>query len=82
MIETPGMLCCLLYDDGCVNSMQSRIGSDIIMQLDDVVSSVSDDAERFAEANERTLRWLDRCIKVGQLMHPGDISVALHRILS
>lgn len=43
---------------------KNRIGSDIMMQLDDVVSSVSTDQARFAEANDRTLRWLDRCIKV------------------
>lgn len=32
------------------------------MQLDDVVSSVSDDYDRFKEATERSVRWLDRCI--------------------
>ena len=32
------------------------------MQLDDVVSSVSDDIERFKEATSRSIRWLDRCI--------------------
>ena len=42
---------------------QNRIGSDIMMQLDDVVSSVNQDQARFKEANERTIRWLDRCIK-------------------
>ncbi|KAJ0406007.1 hypothetical protein ATCC90586_001353 [Pythium insidiosum] len=41
---------------------QNRIGSDIMMALDDVVSSVSDDPERFAEATDRTVRWLDRCM--------------------
>lgn len=41
---------------------QNRIGSDIIMQLDDVVSSTSNDEGRFEEASLRTLRWLDRCI--------------------
>jgi tRNA-guanine transglycosylase len=41
---------------------QNRIGADIIMQLDDVVSSVADDAARFEEATERSVRWLDRCI--------------------
>lgn len=44
--------------------MQNRIGSDIMMQLDDVVSSVADDDARFAEAMDRSVRWLDRCIKV------------------
>lgn len=33
------------------------------MQLDDVVSSVAaPDSARFAEAAERSIRWLDRCI--------------------
>ncbi|RLN70070.1 hypothetical protein BBJ28_00010911 [Nothophytophthora sp. Chile5] len=41
---------------------QNRIGADIIMALDDVVSSLSDDDERFREACARTVRWLDRCI--------------------
>jgi len=40
---------------------QNNIGSDIIMALDDVVSSVTDDDERFKIATYRTLRWLDRC---------------------
>ncbi|CEG37798.1 queuine trna-ribosyltransferase [Plasmopara halstedii] len=42
---------------------QNRIGADIIMALDDVVSSVEDDENRFHEACDRTVRWLDRCIK-------------------
>lgn len=40
---------------------QNEIGSDIIMALDDVVSSVTVDDTRFREATYRTLRWLDRC---------------------
>lgn len=40
---------------------QNRIGADIIMALDDVVSSVSPDRARFEEATDRTVRWLDRC---------------------
>mmetsp|Transcript_7089 Transcript_7089/g.10805 ORF Transcript_7089/g.10805 Transcript_7089/m.10805 type:complete len:547 (+) Transcript_7089:144-1784(+) len=40
---------------------QNNIGSDIMMALDDVVSSVADDDERFKIATYRTLRWLDRC---------------------
>lgn len=42
---------------------QNRIGADIIMALDDVVSSVTDDGERFQEATARTVRWLDRCME-------------------
>jgi queuine tRNA-ribosyltransferase len=41
---------------------QNNIGSDIIMALDDVVSSVTDNHERFEIATYRTLRWLDRCV--------------------
>merc|ERR1719183_1404194 len=33
------------------------------MALDDVVPATCDSHERFAEANERTIRWIDRCIK-------------------
>lgn len=43
-------------------SLQNSIGSDIIMQLDDVVASTSTDYERMKEAMERSVRWLDRCI--------------------
>ena len=42
--------------------VQNKIGSDIMMALDDVVSSVADDRARFEEATQRTLRWIDRCI--------------------
>jgi tRNA-guanine transglycosylase len=42
--------------------LQNQIGSDIMMALDDVVSSASVSAERFEEACHRTLRWIDRCI--------------------
>jgi Queuine tRNA-ribosyltransferase len=41
---------------------QNRIGADIIMQLDDVVSSVGTTPQRFNEAMNRSVRWLDRCI--------------------
>eukprot|EP00753_Platysulcus_tardus_P001170 PLAT1112.1.p1 GENE.PLAT1112.1~~PLAT1112.1.p1 ORF type:complete len:428 (-),score=156.97 PLAT1112.1:326-1564(-) len=43
--------------------LQNQIGSDIMMQLDDVVSSLSTDMERMEEACHRTLRWLDRCVE-------------------
>ena len=42
---------------------QNEIGADIMMQLDDVVSSVNADQDRFYEATHRSVRWLDRCIK-------------------
>lgn len=41
---------------------QNLIGADIIMALDDVVHSCTDDDARFTEATHRTVRWLDRCI--------------------
>ncbi|KAG5518843.1 hypothetical protein PMAC_002373 [Pneumocystis sp. 'macacae'] len=48
-------------------SLQNSIGSDIIMQLDDVVHSLSS-LERVEEAMWRTIRWLDRCIAANK--HP------------
>lgn len=42
---------------------QNDIGADIIMQLDDVISSVSTDDGRFKIATLRTLRWYDRCVE-------------------
>ncbi|KAI0028141.1 tRNA-guanine transglycosylase [Vararia minispora EC-137] len=42
-------------------SIQHAIGADIIMQLDDVVSSLTT-GPRVEEAMERSVRWLDRCI--------------------
>jgi queuine tRNA-ribosyltransferase len=43
-------------------SLQNSIGSDIIMQLDDVIAATSPDATRMEEAMRRSVRWLDRCI--------------------
>mmetsp|Transcript_12899 Transcript_12899/g.12519 ORF Transcript_12899/g.12519 Transcript_12899/m.12519 type:complete len:372 (-) Transcript_12899:98-1213(-) len=42
---------------------QNNIGADIIMALDDVVSSVTVDDDRYRLATHRTLRWLDRCFQ-------------------
>eukprot|EP00040_Diaphanoeca_grandis_P034576 m.214955 g.214955 ORF g.214955 m.214955 type:complete len:403 (+) comp33181_c2_seq4:466-1674(+) len=42
--------------------LQNSIGSDIIMQLDDVVSSLVT-GPRVEEAMHRSIRWLDRSIK-------------------
>jgi queuine tRNA-ribosyltransferase len=42
--------------------IQNDIGADIMMALDDVVSSVCVEDARFEEATHRTLRWIDRCI--------------------
>ena len=43
-------------------SLQNSIGSDIIMQLDDVIQTTSPDLARMTEAMHRSVRWLDRCI--------------------
>ncbi|ORX97085.1 Queuine tRNA-ribosyltransferase [Basidiobolus meristosporus CBS 931.73] len=43
-------------------SLQNSIGADIMMQLDDVVSSLTT-GPRLEEAMHRSIRWLDRCIK-------------------
>lgn len=43
-------------------SLQNSIGSDIIMQLDDVIATTSPDHGRIEEATHRSIRWLDRCI--------------------
>lgn len=43
-------------------SLQNSIGSDIIMQLDDVIATTSPDRARLEEAMYRSIRWLDRCV--------------------
>jgi len=43
--------------------IQNVLGSDIMMALDDVVDAKFPDKERVAVAEERTVRWIDRCIK-------------------
>ena len=42
--------------------IQNAIEADILMQLDDVVSSLTT-GDRVVEAMWRSIRWLDRCIK-------------------
>lgn len=49
---------------------QNQIGADIIMALDDVVSSTLTDKARIVEATHRTLRWIDRCISAHK--RPGS----------
>ena len=46
--------------------LQNSIGSDIIMQLDDVIATTSPDHARIKEAMHRSVRWLDRCIAAHQ----------------
>eukprot|EP01122_Echinamoeba_exundans_P012509 TRINITY_DN5241_c0_g2_i1.p1 TRINITY_DN5241_c0_g2~~TRINITY_DN5241_c0_g2_i1.p1 ORF type:complete len:417 (-),score=53.96 TRINITY_DN5241_c0_g2_i1:3-1217(-) len=45
--------------------LQNVIGADIMMALDDVVSTVTT-GPRVEEAMHRTLRWIDRCIDAHQ----------------
>lgn len=42
--------------------IQHKIGADIIMAFDDVVSLAADKKDRATEAMERTHKWLERCI--------------------
>jgi len=44
--------------------IQHQIGANIIMQLDDVISSTVVDKEKFKQAKDRTVRWYDRCREV------------------
>ncbi|KAF8161118.1 tRNA-guanine(15) transglycosylase-like protein [Crassisporium funariophilum] len=53
-------------------SIQHTIGADIIMQLDDVVSSLTT-GPRVEEAMERSVRWLDRCIAHHQASGQADV---------
>ena len=43
--------------------VQQGLGSNIMMQLDDVVSATANDDARYEEAMNRSIRWLDRCLK-------------------
>ncbi|KAH8080272.1 tRNA-guanine transglycosylase [Cristinia sonorae] len=53
-------------------SIQHTIGADIIMQLDDVVSSLTV-GPRVEEAMWRTIRWLDRCIETHDKSGKKDV---------
>src|SRR5689334_1971288 len=52
--------------------LQNAIGADIIMQLDDVVSTLTT-GPRVEEAMLRTIRWLDRCIAAHRRPHEQNI---------
>ncbi|CAL8469347.1 g8888 [Coccomyxa elongata] len=54
-------------------AIQNMLGADIIMALDDVVSSVNTTPERFEEATHRTTRWIDRCIKAHARTHEQNL---------
>lgn len=53
--------------------IQNAIGADIIMQLDDVVATTSEDNNRIDEAVFRTTRWLDRCLSAHE--RPNEQSI-------
>ncbi|KAG7372891.1 queuine tRNA-ribosyltransferase [Nitzschia inconspicua] len=52
---------------------QNEIGADVIMQLDDVISSVATNEDRFRIATFRTLRWYDRCVQAHQYPHRQNL---------
>jgi len=52
---------------------QNEIGADVIMQLDDVISSVQSDDGRFRLATLRTLRWYDRCVQAHSKPHEQNL---------
>jgi len=52
--------------------IQNIIGADIMMALDDVVSSTIT-GPRVEEAMYRTIRWIDRCIKAHQRPHDQNL---------
>ena len=46
--------------------VQQALGSNIMMQLDDVLPATLQDEKRFREAAQRSVRWLDRCIQANK----------------
>lgn len=62
---------CLLSPEHSIE-IQNAIGADIMMQLDDVVSTLTT-GPRVEEAMERTIRWLDRCIKADKRSNEQSI---------
>lgn len=60
--ETAADTCSRLLTPEHSIDLQNSIGSDIIMQLDDVIATTSPDHTRMEEAMRRSIRWLDRCI--------------------
>lgn len=53
-------------------ALQNQLGADIMMALDDVVSSTVS-GPRVEEAMHRTLRWLDRCIAAHRRPHEQNL---------
>ncbi|XP_033220822.1 queuine tRNA-ribosyltransferase catalytic subunit isoform X2 [Belonocnema kinseyi] len=62
---------CMLTPEHSIE-IQNAIGADIIMQLDDVVSTLTT-GPRVEEAMNRTTRWLDRCLSAHQ--RPDEQSI-------
>ena len=54
-------------------AIQNQLGADIMMALDDVVSSVNVNRERFREATARTTRWIDRCVTAHKRPHEQNL---------
>ncbi|PRP76279.1 hypothetical protein PROFUN_07801 [Planoprotostelium fungivorum] len=52
--------------------IQNCIGADIMMALDDVVSTVTT-GPRVEEAMHRTLRWIDRCVEAHKRPHEQNL---------
>ncbi len=52
--------------------IQNCIGADIMMQLDDVVSSTTT-GPRLEEAMHRTIRWVDRCLSANSRPHEQNL---------
>src|SRR5690348_16289341 len=58
-------------------SLQNSIGSDIMMQLDDVISSLTT-GPRVEEAMWRSIRWLDRCIVANKRPNEQNLFAIIH----
>ncbi|KAJ8688223.1 hypothetical protein QAD02_024018 [Eretmocerus hayati] len=62
---------CMLTPERSIE-IQNSIGADIIMQLDDVVHTLTT-GPRVEEAMQRTTRWLDRCLSAHGKPHEQSI---------
>lgn len=56
----------MLLTPEMATQMQHKIGSNIMMQLDDVVKTTHPDQQRMETALHRSIRWLDRCLVTQQ----------------
>eukprot|EP00116_Pleurobrachia_bachei_P004593 sb/3464855/ len=53
-------------------AIQNALGSDVMMQLDDVVSVLTE-GERMKDAMDRSIRWLDRCQTAHKREHDQNL---------